>query len=379
MTNLTKISAFIFLSFIILVTLLQAEDKSKYGRWTEERANQWYADTGWIVGCNFLPSTAINQLEMFMEETYDPETIDRELGWAASLGFNTIRVYLHDLFWVHDREGFLERLDHFLDICDNHNLKPMLVIFDGVWHPFPKWGKQPEPIPHLHNSGWVQSPGVEILSDPSKYDSLKGYVQGLMKHFKDDERVLAWDLFNEPENRNIPTYRRHEPLNKHDLAMELLDKTFKWAREVDPSQPLTAGIWRDYEGLVENSEIFQLMLNESDIITFHNYLNLENVKKHVTMMKRLFNRPIICTEYMARGTGNKFDPILGYFKENNIGAYNWGLVNGKSQTIYPWESWEKVFRDEPFEWHHDIFRKNGDPYREAEVKYIRKLTGKHTK
>lgn len=366
----------VILSLLSLATAAWAGKEADSGRWSEKRVNQWHSDFGWIVGCNFLPSTAINQLEMFQAETYDPETIDRELGLAESLGFNTVRVYLHDLFWVHDKEGFLERLDDFLDICQSHNIKPMLVIFDGVWHPFPKWGKQPEPIPHLHNSQWVQSPGVEILSDPSKYDSLKPYVQGLMEYFKDDDRILAWDLFNEPENRNIPTYRRHEPLNKHDLAMELLDKTFKWAREVNPSQPLTAGIWLDYEGLIKNTPIFQLMLRESDIITFHNYLHLEDVEKQVNMLKRLFDRPIICTEYMARGNGSKFDPILGYFKDNNVGAYNWGLVNGKSQTIYPWESWEKVFRDEPFLWHHDIFRKNGEPYLKEEVEYIRSLTGK---
>src|SRR5690606_24227254 len=136
--------------------------------WSLEKANAWREDRGWLVGCNFSPSTAINQLEMWQEDTFDPETIDRELGWAEDLGFNCIRVYLHDLLWEQDSLGFLERMEAFLEISDRHQIGVMFVLFDGVWDPFPKLGVQPDPKPHLHNSGWVQSPGLEVLQDATQ-------------------------------------------------------------------------------------------------------------------------------------------------------------------------------------------------------------------
>src|SRR4029077_2592941 len=45
--------------------------------WTKERARAWADSTGWLVGSNFIPSTAINQLEMWQAATFDPRTIDR--------------------------------------------------------------------------------------------------------------------------------------------------------------------------------------------------------------------------------------------------------------------------------------------------------------
>src|SRR5688572_1127039 len=139
-------------------------------QWTPQQANAWHAKQPWLVGCNFSPSSAINQLEMWQADTWDPETIDRELGWAADLGFNSVRVFLHDIPWKQDREGFLKRVDKFLDLADKHDIGVMICIFDSVWDPYPKAGKQREPRPFVHNSGWVQSPGAEILGDPARHD-----------------------------------------------------------------------------------------------------------------------------------------------------------------------------------------------------------------
>ena len=108
-------------------------------RWTPEQAHAWYAKQPWLVGCNYIPSNAINQLEMWQADTFDPATIDRELGWAASLGFTSVRVFLHDLLWQQDREGFLKRLDQFLAIAERHHIGVMLVPLDGVWDPQPGW------------------------------------------------------------------------------------------------------------------------------------------------------------------------------------------------------------------------------------------------
>ena len=138
-------------------------------RWTEAEANAWYAKQPWIVGADFLPSTAINELEMWQAETSDPKTIDRELGWAEAAGMNTMRVFLHNLLWEQDPEGFKKRIDEFLAISARHHIRPMFVLFDSCWDPFPKLGPQHPPIPGVHNSGWVQAPGTAILKDPAQF------------------------------------------------------------------------------------------------------------------------------------------------------------------------------------------------------------------
>jgi hypothetical protein len=254
----------------------------------------------------------------------------------------------------------------------------VFVWFDGVWNPFPHLGKQPAPGPGLHNSGWVQSPGAKILADVRKHDELKDYVQGIIGQFKADVRIHAWDLFNEPDNPNSSSYGQLELSKKAEMAHTLLEKTFTWAREVNPSQPLTAGVWvGDLSTAEKLSPINRFMLTQSDVISFHNYRRLAELKKDVESLKR-YNRPILCTEYMARPVGSTFDPVLGYLKDEHIGAYNWGFVSGKTQTIYPWDSWQKAYSSELPLWFHDIFRADGKPYDSAEVTFIRKLTGKAT-
>lgn len=344
------------------------------GRWSEERANAWYAAQPWPVGANYVPRTAINQLEMWQADTFDLKTIDEEFGWAAGIGMNAMRVFLHDILWRDDSAGLLTRMEKFLDVADRHRIRILFVFFDGVWDPHPYAGRQRPPRPYVHNSGWVQSPGRDILRDPSRHETLKAYVQGVLRHFKADRRILGWDLFNEPDNKNTDAYGGLELPNKEAAAHVLLEKTFAWAREVNPSQPLTAGIWLDYEGWKKNPPIFRLMLVNSDFITFHNYANAADMAREVAELRAAFRRPIVCTEYMARGNGSTFDPILGDLKKANVGALHWGLVDGKSQTIYPWETWTKNHTAEPVLWHHDVFRADGTPYRTEEVAYIRSVT-----
>jgi hypothetical protein len=345
------------------------------GVWSVERAAAWGRENGWLVGSNYAPATAINQLEMWQADSWDPATIDRELGWARGLGMNTMRVFLHDLAYRQDPEGFLRRVDEFLAIADRHRIRPMLVLFDAVWDPFPHAGRQRQPIPGLHNSGWVQGPGVEILRDSLRHGELEPYVKAVVGRFRDDRRVLAWDLFNEPDNTNGGSYGAFEPANKGELAMSLLRRTFAWAREMNPTQPLTAGPWKgDWVDPSQTAPITTFMLQNSDIITFHSYEPLPTVQRQVAALQR-YGRPVICTEYMARPRGSTFETILPFFKAQSVGAYNWGFVSGKSQTIYPWDSWERRYPTEPPVWFHDIFRTDGTPYRPAEAELIRSLTG----
>ncbi len=343
------------------------------GRWPEKRINDWYADQPWLVGANYIPRTAINQIEMWQADSFNADLIAQELGWARELGMNTMRVYLHDLIWAEDPDGFIDRIDTFLTICQRLRIRPMFVFFDGVWDPHPYLGPQRPPRRHVHNSGWVQSPGREVLGDPERHDELRDYVKGIMHYFANDRRVLAWDLFNEPENSNAGSYRGLELANKTAMAHTLLIKAFRWAREVNPRQPVTAGIWRDHAGWSERTPIFAFMLANSDFITFHNYADTADFTKQIEEMKAEINRPLVCTEYLARGSENTFDPHLGIMRRHRVGAYNWGLVDGKTQTKYPWASWREVFTAEPEVWHHDIFRADGTPYSQEEVDYIRGL------
>lgn len=349
-------------------------------RWTEQEAAAWYARMPWLVGCNYNPASAINELEMWQAETFDPASIDRELGWAESLGFTSLRVYLHNIPWQQDAKGFLDRMDRFLAIADRHRIGVMFVLLDSCWDPHPKPGPQRAPRPHVHNSGWVQCPGAEILSDPARHGELRGYIHGVVARFKDDRRVHAWDVFNEPENDNRNSYgaagAKTEIPNKAEMALALLPKAFAWAREANPSQPLSAAPWRGpWPEHAAMDPIERAMIEESDVISFHNYADLGQVKLRVGQLRR-YNRPILCSEYMARPAGSTFDPVLGWLKEQKVGGYNWGFVAGKTQTQYPWDSWQKAYTAEPPVWFHEILRDDGSPYRPEEVRYIRSLTGR---
>jgi hypothetical protein len=357
----------------IFVTVVSSMAQS---RWTPEQADEWSAKRGWLVGCNFTPSTAINQLEMWQADTFDPATIDRELGWAQQIGFNSVRVFLHDLLWEQDSNGFLKRMDQFLTIAHKHHIGVTFVLFDSCWNPFPKLGKQPDPKPFTHNSGWVQSPGAEILAHPEDFFKLKPYVQGVIGHFKNDPRIDMWDVFNEPDNGNNSSYAKYEGINKSEMALILLQETFAWAREVKPSQPLTSAVWMgDWDDPKKLSPTEHVQLQNSDVISFHNYGALPDLKKCVEHLHR-YQHPLVCTEYMARPHGSTFDPNLGYLHDQHVGAYNWGFVSGKTQTIYPWDSWTKTYTAEPPIWFHDIFRSNGVPYDAKEMDYIKSVTFK---
>jgi len=318
----------------------------------------------------------MNELEMWQKDTFDIATIDRELGWAESLGMNTMRVFLHNLVWQEDSKAFLERLEKFLSVAEKHKIRITFVLLDSVWDPYPKLGKQRAPRPHVHNSGWVQAPGADILKDSTRWDrELKPYVKGVLDHFGHDPRVLMWDLMNEPDNDN-PPYKAQELSNKAALALQLLRQEWEWAREVNPSQPLTSGVWKgDWSSDSALSETARYQLDNSDVITFHSYDPPETVTRKLVSLRR-YGRPIICTEYMARPLGSTFQTVLPLLKKEKVGAYNWGFVSGKSQTIYPWDSWEKQYTAPPAIWFHDIFNSDGTAYDPAEVKVIQQLTGK---
>ncbi|MES2374187.1 MAG: cellulase family glycosylhydrolase [Bacteroidota bacterium] len=339
----------------ILSGLLTAHTTIIQGVWPIEKANAWYAAQKKLAGAVYIPSTAINQLEMWQADTFDPVTIDKELGWGESLGFNTIRVFLHSLAWKQDPDGFKKRMEEFLTIAARHKIKPIFVFFDDCWNWVPTAGKQPEPIPGIHNSGWVQDPGQFASNDTSYFPELENYVTDVMTSFAHDKRILLWDLYNEPGNNG-----------KNDLSMALLQKTFQWARAVNPDQPVSSGLW---QLSMENLIAFQAQ--NSDIITYHNYQGPDDHLLVIQLLKTA-GRPLICTEYMARTKNSRFSNILPLLKKENIGAINWGLVAGKTNTIYAWNT-PVANGVQPAEWFQDIFFKDGTPYNQDEVALIKRL------
>jgi len=344
-------------------------------RWSQQKAETWYAKQPWLVGANYIPSDAINQLEMWQAETFNPSEIDYELGLAQGIGMNTMRVFLHDLPWEQDREGYRRRIDQFLSIASRHSIRPIFVIFDSCWDPFPHLGAQHMPIPGVHNSGWVQSPGEKALADPNAVPRLRAYVQSIIGVFADDQRILAWDLWNEPENMNTVAYGKVELKDKVSIVEKLLPQVFDWARAAHPAQPLTSGVWNgDWSSLERMTPIARIQIEQSDIISVHNYGWPEEFEKRVAELQQ-FHRPIICTEYMARGAGSLFDTILPIARKYNVGAVNWGLVAGKTQTYLPWDSWQRPYVTiSPQVWFHDIFYPDGKLYRPSEGELIRQLT-----
>ena len=348
-------------------------------RWTIEKAREWYSKYPWPVGCNFIPSTAINQLEMWQEDTFDAETIDRELGWAAGLGMNTVRVFLHDAAWSVDPGGFRKRVRRYLEIAGGRGLLTVFVLFDDCWHPDPKPGRQPDPRPGIHNSGWVQSPGVTAARDRSEWKRLESYVRDIVGMLGRDDRVLMWDLYNEVGNfflpaLSLPAFKRIPKLAyllfRHRClpieTLPLFRAALRWVRDSGPSQPVTAGIWFVNGGL--NREL----IGASDIITFHNYRNAANLEARIRALKK-HGRPVLCTEYLARSAGSRFETCMPVFKRHGVGCCSWGLVSGKTQTIFSWT--DRGGNSEPGTWYHDIFRRDGTPYSEEEISFIRAMTG----
>jgi hypothetical protein len=331
---------------------------SQAGRWSVAKANAWYQTHPWMTGANFIPSTAINQLEMWQAATFDSQTIDKELGWAEAIGFNTMRVFLHNLAWQQDPVGFKKRVSDYLAIADKHHIGTVFVFFDDCWNKTAQPGTQPAPKPGIHNSGWLQDPGDPASRDSATFMALKPYVTDVLTSFAHDKRIVLWDLYNEPGNSG-----------KGTASLPLLRNTFAWAEAVRPDQPLSAGLWNwDFKAL----NAFQAL--HSDVITYHDY-NEAPAHQRVIELLQTHGRPLMCTEYMARPRNSRFVNILPLLKKYNVAALNWGLVAGKTNTKYAWDT-PLPNGSEPSEWFHEVFRPDGTPYHQDETDLIKQLTNK---
>lgn len=353
-------SKYLLAAIILLFCSVMAQSASPVKtstRWTEQKAQEWYKSQPWLVGADYIPATAINQIEMWSKDSFDVRQIDKELSWAQNIGFNTMRVFLSSVVWKNDLKGMKSRMDTFLNICNKHDIRPIFVFFDDCWNKESSYGKQPVPKSGIHNSGWVQDPSCSLRADTLKmFSELGKYVKDIVTTFAKDKRILMWDLYNEPGNSG-----------HHATSLPLLRRAFYWARQCNPSQPLTAGIW-----YFDTPALNAFQLSHSDVISYHCYAD---EIEHAQWIKFLGmqNRPLVCTEYMARKRNSRFDNIMPLLKRNKVVAINWGFVAGKTNTIFAWDTPLPGVK-EPELWFHDIFRQDGTPFSEKEIDFIKSMT-----
>jgi len=348
-------------------------------RWTAERANEWYARQPWLLGANYVPSTAANDVEMWMKDTFDPETIRRELGYARDIGMNTVRVFLSYTVWKEEGQIFLDHFEEFLQIAADTGISVTPILFDDCAFDEgkdPFYGPQQDPEPGVANGRWVASPGYSVADDPTQTASCKAYVDAVISAYKDDERILMWDLYNEPGNR----VGAQQDTELRLPSLPLLVNVFQWARAHEPSQPLSAGVWTPgwpgWEGF--NQIIFEL----SDIVNMHSYSALDYTKRIIEMAQAQ-NRPIVMTEWLCRTVNCSVQTHLPYFKEQNVGSYLWSLVRGRTQTWINGTIWKdgavmgakkREEAEAQMVWHQDLLYEDGSPFDPAETELMKALT-----
>jgi hypothetical protein len=292
---------------------------------------------------------------MWDKTTFDAAAIDKELALAAASGMNVLRAVLQFAVYEDDSAYFLNTLDTFMDICRRHKIRFMPSLFDdcvfGLEHD-PKVGRQPEPLTGWYAWAWSPSPGHSLVVDSITHPRIEKYVKSIIGRFKNDQRILLWDLYNEPTNGGLGS-----------ASFPLLKKTITWARSIIPSQPLSIDVWNG------NKRLNDIVLAASDVITFHNYGNKDELIKQIKDLKQ-YNRPLICTEWMNRPNGSVIATHLPVFYTEKMGCMLWGLVNGKTQTHLPWghrpgDPVSKV-------WQHDLYRPDFTAYNQNEIDSIKK-------
>ena len=323
------------------------------GRWSEERIWKWYDGLGAVKGVNYVPRTAVNSVEMWMESTFDPDTIDEELGWAQGLGYTAIRVQLQFAVWKDDPDGFLGRVGRVLELAAKHGLRVVPVLFDdlNIAGEAPSVGEQKEPIPGEYNRRWVPSPSKAAVTDRGQWPELEAYVKDVMGEFKRDGRVLYWDLYNTAGNGGL-----------WEESLPLMDQTFNWARSVDASQPMAVAAWKEF-----GSAMAARKLERSDLVSFHSFDGVEGLEARLMLLAR-YRRPIICSDWLMRQVGSDFENALPLFAAHRVGWFNCGFVAGKTQM----EIQQAQYRSEkdPDLWQQAVLRPDGTPYNRRETELI---------
>lgn len=350
-------------------------------RWSKERAWEWYRARPWIRGCNFMSSDCANRIDQWQEYGFEErfETTKRELALAAQTGFNSIRIIPEFIVWEREHDGFMERFERYIEAAHENGITCTVVLGNDCMPP------KEEALKRMHlgeqkvdwgyhggrkvsQHGVFGGAGYSLLDEPEYAKKYYAFVQEIVEKYKDDERILIWDVFNEPGNSQ-----------RASMSLGHLKKFFEIIRSIDPIQPLTVGIWTSTRDISKLPEIERFGLENSDIISYHNYATyMENIEI-IAQLKKL-GRPLVNTEWLARCVGNRVEEMFPLFYIEQIGCYNWGLVAGKYQTFEPWTGmWENYDKDPghcgwDFEkWFHDLYRPSLRPYNPKEIALMKKV------
>ena len=347
-------------------------------KWSVERINKWYDAHAWIRGCNYMSADCANRIDQWQSEGFEErfETTKTEIKLMKELGFNSVRLIPEFIVWDEEHDSFFERFDRYLDLLWEHGISSMVVLANDCMPPKNDAWKAPKLGPQHTDWGYhggrknsqhgvFNAVGYHVLDDEETAVKYFEMVREIVTRYKDDERIIIWDVYNEPGNSN-----------RRELTPKNLKKIFEICREIDPSQPLTCATW---SGDGENvPEVEKFGLENSDIITYHNYSTFEEHIRVINHLKKL-GRPIMNTEWLARCTSNTvFDNFPVFFLER-IGCYNWGFVAGKYQTYEPYEAhWKWYYSDKNAnvdftKWFHDLYRPSLRPYDPRETELIKRF------
>jgi len=343
----------IIASFILIASSVNIFAQSS--TWSEEKAWEWYYSQPWFCGVNYIPAYAINYTAMIDPTSFDPDAIDAELKLMEDLGMNCARFVLQYIVYQQTPRAFFKNLEKILRLCDKHHIKAMPTLFDdcvfGV-NSDPVAGKQVEPYIGWYAWAWSPSPGHTMVLDPQNHPKLEAYVKDVLERYREDDRIMLWDLYNEPS------------VSFSEKKDCLLAKVVRWAREINPSQPLSICFWDNRDPAYN-----EFVSKNVDVVTFHCYGDKAATEQRIAEYKK-FGRPLICTEWMNRTTGSTIMDVLPVFNEENVGCMMWGLVNGKDQTNLPWGHRPEML---PYSgpWQHDIFYGDHRPYDKGETDLIK--------
>ena len=350
-------------------------------RWSKERAWAWYDAHPWLRGCNFMGSDCANRIDQWQEEGFEErlQTADAELALVAQTGFNTIRIIVEYFVWENQHDGFMQRLERYIATAWKHGISCMIVLGNDCMQP-KEWTKPAHFGPQHYDWGYhggrkqsqhgtLPSMGYHLLDEPEL--ALRHYemVREIIETYRNDERIIMWDLYNEAGNAR-----------RGMVTMPHLQKYFEIARAIDPIQPLTACTYRcPVDADVPIPEIEQYCVDNSDIISYHNYGPYQD---NIRIIKRLkeYGRPIVNTEWLGRIFHNTIQELFPLFYLEKIGCYNWGFVAGKYQTYEPWAgTWDRYDADPTLDvdftkWFHDLYRPSHRPYDPKEIEIIRRFS-----
>ncbi len=347
-------------------------------KWTKERAWEWYNNRPWIRGCNYMSADCANRIDQWQSYGFEErlETTEKELALMAELGYNSVRLILEFIVWDEEHDSFLERFERYISLCSKYGISCMIVLANDCMRPkgleVNSLGEQKVDWGYhggrkMSQHGKLSGMGHHVLDEPDKAPRYFEMVREIVERYKDDERIIMWNIYNEVGNSH-----------RWQVSMPNLKKIFEIVREIDPIQPLTCETFSLGEGEIEDiTEVEKYALEQSDIISYHNYgtydINIRIIKK----LKR-YGRPVLCTEWLARCLDNNIQEMFPLFYLEKIGCYNWGFVAGKYQTYEPWNSvWENYDENPDLKWDftkwfHDLYRPNHRPYDPKEIEIIKR-------